>query len=99
MITTTWKCDHCGHEQPTAYQMWDVAITLRHVDAADSYVSSPSKVVGELWCRPCVDRFALIGRLTLREEPAAALPPTLEDLIREMLHEMVCEIVREEVPS
>ena len=89
MITTTYKCDKCGHEQPTADQMWTVAFTFK--SAEDWSSTQPAKAKEELWCRACLEKLHVLSQHSAKEVDIPTQPPTLEEMIR--------QIVREELPQ
>lgn len=83
MITTIYKCDRCGHEQPHYEQMWDIAVICGH----HSWSATHSEREKALWCRKCAETFHLLP--PDRKPAAHVLPekPTLEQLIREIIRE------------
>lgn len=94
MITTTYKCDRCGHEQQSdasPRQLWQIGIR---------FVTMPSSLRGydgrcgedQLWCRNCLETIGAVPRVN-SAAPIPA-PPSFEDLIRELVR----EVVREEKP-
>ena len=79
MITTIYKCDKCGNEQDTDEQFWTVGITARtkwHRDMNDVVKSIHV-------CRPCLESFGIYVQKK-KDEPLPE-PPTVEELIREII--------------
>lgn len=81
MITTIYKCDRCGHEQPTNVQFW-----ILRVEAQPSGLGASSWARDMHVCRPCLEFFGVHDQ---KSEVREQSPPTLEELI--------VEIVRREV--
>ena len=94
MITTTYKCDRCGHEQTDSAQMWHVGVKVSHFPGLALF--QPWETSGnKLWCRKCVDELQLLGFPEVEKlpvEPQAAVV-SLEDQIREIIRE---ELMKEE---
>ena len=88
MITTTYKCDRCGHEQADNTQMWNVWIGYACLPYTRGY-GTTTGVRDSLWCRPCMETMKVLG--AEREDPKAPVvpPPTLEETIREIIREEV----------
>ena len=90
MIVTTYTCDRCGHSQTGEGNLWTVRVQVgpgvnhqfNHYDG--------NKL---LWCRPCIEFFNNLLSLfrDAKPSPDAPPPPTIDDMIR--------EIVREELPG
>ena len=76
-ITTIYKCDKCGNEQTTGEQFWTV-----HLSISCKYFSDSRQKEIEV-CRPCLESFGIL----VPAEKAKTLPPppTVEDLIREII--------------
>ena len=90
MITTTYKCDNCGHEQPTKEQMWEVVVYCTHMNSSPikrefNWVPSSSP----MWCRKCVDKLGLLGNWKPEEIFPVQTAPTLEDKIRAIIQEEI----------
>ncbi len=85
-ITTTYKCDHCGHEQPDSNQMWEIEVGIKSVHSSPTYLSSRQTA---LWCRKCVEDMHLLE--IPHHKPERDLPPktAFEDLVREILEDIV----------
>jgi len=76
-ITTIYKCDKCGNEQDNGKQFWHVGITI-----FTQYISKYTEQEIDV-CRPCLESLGI----NVPEEKAQTLPPppTVEDLIREII--------------
>ena len=76
-ITTIYKCDKCGNEQDNRDQFWNVEISI----SAHYYSKQSQKAIDV--CRQCLESFGIL----VRRENKATLPPppTVEDLIREII--------------
>ena len=75
-ITTIYKCDKCGNEQASDWQFWHVGITIftQHIS---KYTEQEIDV-----CQPCLESFGI----NVPDEKVKTLPPpTVEDLIREII--------------
>ncbi len=79
MITTKYKCDKCGSEQPAASQFYNVAVEVK-----EHGYSYPSKTAGCQWCRACAEAMHLLP-VASNKPPLLTPPPTLEDLIQEIV--------------
>ncbi len=60
MITTTYKCDRCGHEQPGREQMWNVWIGYVCEPYKRGYGSMNQGGHDALWCRPCMEAMKIL---------------------------------------
>lgn len=87
MITTTYKCDRCGHEQNTNDQMWTIKVFIDH-HGHDSQWSFNK--INVLWCRACVDEVGFLGK------PST---PNVQEATRGTLEDSFREIVREEIAN
>jgi len=80
MITTIYKCDKCGNEQTSKEQFWLVEIVVsahKLLRQVSKYTEREIDV-----CRPCLESFGI----NVPDEKAKTLPPpTVEDLIREII--------------
>ena len=83
MIKTEYICDRCGAVQSTAEQFWSVRVQVHIVNSNPStYDTGPSKQ----WCRKCVEEMGILrGRDDVPVVGYSA--PTIEDMIREIVHE------------
>jgi len=75
-ITIIYKCDKCGNEQTTKDQFW-------HVEIVTSHYSSKCIQKEIDVCRPCLESFGI--NVPEEKEEALPPPPTVEDLIREII--------------
>ena len=85
--SVTYKCDRCSKQQTNTpslpykeqLQMWAVAVSL----------NGSSRRTAD-WCRECV---ILMGILDVQKEGDVAVtptpPPTIEDIIREIVNEEI----------
>lgn len=104
-IQTTYKCDKCGHEQDSstrweshsnndsgAKQFWTVEIRYTHDVTNNSIYSSSNVHATANFCRDCM---ASMGILSTgndgKEIPKPEVPVTMEDIIREIVHEEMGE--------
>ena len=91
-IVTTYTCDRCSHQQTTADQMWNVAISYQH-EATHAF--SPSVRSKQLWCRNCCNKFNIIVDSPKTKDVEAPREITLEDKIREIIRDVVETVSRE----
>ena len=83
-VKTIYTCDKCGAEQLSAEQFWTVGVWAIH--SVNNLPTNPSEFVQNKSmqvCRPCLE---LLG-IHVKTKPGAeiATPPTVEELIREIL--------------
>jgi hypothetical protein len=80
-IQTIYKCDKCGAEQDTYEQFWAVGIAALHfpLNTERSFLADKSIQV----CRPCLESFGI--HVTKKPSAPVPKPPTVEELIREIL--------------
>lgn len=88
MIVTTYTCDKCGHKQTEKEQMWNIGVSLKHLDNPYQYRGTDALSPRELWCRACVEGIGLLVPSLKPDEPAPK-PATLEDIVRELIQEEV----------
>jgi len=79
-VETTYTCDRCGHSQKTSDQMWEVGFAYRSRHGGSYTIQAPS-----WWCRGCLEHFDVLPATTPLDPPPT--PPTLEDLIRELVQD------------
>ena len=87
MIITTYTCDKCGHAQDKNDQMWNIGVVIGH-DASIYYGNRTPNPV-QLWCRDCIEGLGLLppGGGAKDAPPLPDPPPTLEDMIREIVRQ------------
>lgn len=85
-VATKYVCDKCGHTQDTSVQMWEVGITRRSLDSPSMNAAAARQPPKQLWCRECMV-LAHILPCKKGEEEKLPPPPTLEDLVREIVRE------------
>lgn len=86
-ITTNYKCDKCGAIQDTPVQFWEVGVYARVVNTtftANLGTKVSSKFEMQV-CRQCLEMFG-IHPTKQTEQMDNYNPPTLEDLITEIVH-------------
>ena len=91
-LVQTYTCDKCGHEQPTAEQMWTIGVGYRSVDSSySSYGSNTWSSKERMWCRKCLEDAGMVPvvRGTKRDAPAPTKFPAFEDLVRELIREEI----------
>ena len=92
MKTVTYECDRCGNMIDDHEQAWNLAITIAcEPRVPDHYPTWVSKERRAQWCRPCMEHYDLVGMSTGSDAKRSDPPPTIEELVR--------EIVREELPD
>lgn len=79
-IRTIYKCDRCAGEQDTPAQFWTVGVFANCQSNSRDFVSSEHKMHV---CRPCLESLGIYVRK--QDMPTGVPPPTLEDLIREIV--------------
>ena len=79
-ITTIYKCDKCGAEQPTNVQFWNLSISYQELSL--SYGKSYTK--GIHVCRKCLESLGINPSKETKESPDYN-PPTIEELIAEIV--------------
>ena len=77
MITTVYKCDKCGNEQDAREQLYTIVVTAGTV-WGQSYHKSIDV------CRSCLESFGIYVTKKKEDEPRPQ-PPTIEELIREII--------------
>lgn len=83
-IITIYQCDRCGHEQQTKDQIWQVQVTIGSVGA----LHSQNKTHAAEWCRKCAEAAHLLPDRTHKEaKEELPPPPSLEDLVRQIVRE------------
>lgn len=92
MIETKYTCDRCGHTQDKPDQMWMVGFTYKHTLHAYSLKSEdPQKTA--LWCRKCLEGFAILPSADKKKDEAPKPAPTIEDLIRDIVADAVSDAI------
>lgn len=85
-IITIYRCDRCEKEQSERTQMWYIGIG---VNAVDPPVNRSIRDE-QLWCRMCVEKMHLLPSVRHdREKEELPPPPTLEDLLTELIERIV----------
>ena len=82
-VKTIYKCDKCGAEQGNTNQFWRVGLTAEH---HPSFSPAPNFVPRKYMdvCRPCLESLGI--HAMKKDEPLSFPEPTLEDVIREIIH-------------
>lgn len=83
-ITTIYRCDRCGQEQQTKDQIWQVQVTIGSI--GDPHGQNKKHIAD--WCRKCAEAARLLPNY-LHKEANEELPPppSLEDLVRQIVRE------------
>ena len=81
-VKTLYICDKCGGTQETADQYWFVGVTANRGIHPEGrlYVKDKHMHV----CRPCLESFG-IHVMQKPSDPPNPQPPTVEELIREII--------------
>ncbi len=79
----TYECDKCHAVQATDSQFWEVGIKCNHLNYTNNdFVDETFRMQV---CRPCLEAFGIHVQARKRDEVPLPPPPTLEDLIRELV--------------
>lgn len=85
-ITTTYKCDRCGHEQEEhsdkPRQMWTIEVGIR---SKHNHMLSSRQ--NQLWCRTCVEDVHMLQIPAQGKQREIPPKPSLEELVREIVQE------------
>jgi len=84
-VTTIYKCDRCHGEQDTPVQFWNVGVVVTAWAGREYRKEYPDKTMDV--CRSCCENMGLVMRLP--KHPELTPPPTLEDLIREIVQQEI----------
>ena len=79
MITTIYKCDKCGNEQNNNNHFWTVGITATTSQSSSGTFPIKSMNV----CRLCLESLGVY--VTKKADEPLPAPPTVEELIREII--------------
>ena len=86
---TTYTCDRCGHTHETTDKIYTVVLFVK--EGPGAYLSNydfPSR--RRDWCLDCVSAFQLLPpKWNAPKVPDAPSPPTIEDIIREIVRDEV----------
>jgi hypothetical protein len=88
--TTTYTCDRCRAQKVDEPQFLTV-VTVR-VGAGWSRDGYTNAVIpAQMWCNECIVQMGLLhpGTLSMDSSKAPATPPTLEEVIREIVREEI----------
>ena len=93
MQKTFFTCDRCGEGwevvDPKDPQRWQVSIGLDCMPISSPYVHTPI-LPNAHWCRKCVVEMGLLdGHDKEPRDISPATPPSIEDIIREIVREEV----------
>jgi hypothetical protein len=84
---TVYKCDKCGNEAHTGTQFWTVGVAAFCESNSQQYAIGRLDFVDQKSmqvCRPCLELLGIhVSQKTL--EKLTYEPPTLEELIREIV--------------
>lgn len=86
-VKTTYTCDLCGHTQDDSNQMWWVGVSIDQ----NRHTSQRYAKMDQLWCRACALKRHLLPFSDEKQKAKAPPPPTLEDLVREIVREEVAD--------
>lgn len=79
-ISTTYICDMCKTESTTSEQFWSFKLFMHSLDISQSHHSNCVKTFEA--CRDCAELF---GALPYDRIPEPEEPPSVENLLREVL--------------
>lgn len=83
MIKTEYICDKCKAVQPTREQFWAIRVSVRTVENSPGWQDTFKE---KQWCRTCVES---IGMLPQVEPTSPFVPPSFEDVVREIIRDEV----------
>lgn len=86
-IVIKYVCDRCNASQDDPEQMWTVGIAIEH-RGGERYLSVGHARHKCLWCRKCCEAVGIIGGLLIAADWEEAKPPTMEDMIRDIVKEV-----------
>ena len=88
-VETRYICDKCGKISATPEQIWEIGVSMRALGGAFQYKTEPRSK--SLWCRPCV--VSVLGFLPSQagDPPAPVTPPTMQDILQQIIDESVTE--------
>ena len=89
MITTIYKCDKCGKEQPKPEQMWWIAIRYTHHGGNINDTYTPNKYQEKLFCRECMEKLGIL--FSEKQAEKKTVPPSFEEVLREIIREEIGE--------
>ena len=92
MITTTYICDKCKHAQPSTEQFWQIEIVANNVQHLERYAPSRSFVSDQYKMHVCRNCLEALGIHRKERPPDAPAPPTLEDIITEIVRNTVSDM-------
>ena len=78
-----YTCDKCGAEQLDGSQFWTVAVSAHEGLHADDTYHRVNKMSIQV-CRVCLEGFGIHAQAETKAKPEYN-PPSLEDLIREIV--------------
>jgi len=84
-IVTTYTCDKCARVQETGNDMYHVALVVRASASVPQY-GRGDMMHAQLWCIGCVQE-RLKHLVPRKPEDPPPTPPTMEDMIREIVQE------------
>jgi len=88
-VIVIYKCDKCDAEQKTQEEFWTVGVTaLPYIGTTNTFVQGKSMQV----CRPCLESFGIYVQKKQPHELVIPMPPTLEDLIVDLVQRTVDNI-------
>ena len=87
-LETKYNCDKCGHTQTTPRQMWHICIG--HGPIEGNYDPAYYKTHQQMWCRSCMEGTGILkGDASPETKTPPELPPTLEDILRQIMREEI----------
>jgi hypothetical protein len=87
-VHTTYCCDRCDYSQDTPDQMWNVQALVWAMNGNPPHLSYADKD-RKLWCRRCCEEMGILPRPKPREGDPPFVPPSFEDLVREIAREEI----------
>lgn len=88
--TTTYTCDRCKAQQIDDSQfLTSVMVRVGANWSRDGYTNSV--IPAQMWCKECIVGRGLLhpGAISMDVSKAPATPPTLEEVIREIMREEI----------
>lgn len=88
-VVVKYICDYCGKSHDSNDQMWELSIFLRNNSLAQRYIGQGGEFRHkQLWCRGCCANVGIAFEHEA-EAPKLPTPPTLEDMLREIIRDEI----------
>lgn len=90
MQQTKFFCDNCNVEISNTGQVWEIKVQYKNITTyGSSYSDGFTQHKVQQWCRNCMEKNHILGRLVEVEGQPPAPSPTFAELLEQLIDEKI----------